>query len=92
LDAAFQAWPSDVVVGTPVTAEEEDADLPFPAHPGAREIRAIWPQFSQYSYVPLSENRLLTLLASGLADDKVEHARDSAIKFVADQACPIAFD
>jgi hypothetical protein len=81
-----------VVVGTPVIAEEEGADLPFSAHPGARQIRTIWPQFSQHLTVPLSENRLLPLLVNGLADDKVEHARDGAIKFVAGQAGAIAFN
>jgi hypothetical protein len=92
LDAAFQAWPSEVVVGTPVTAEEEDADLPFSAHPeSSRDSRDLAEVFA-VSYVPLSANRLLTLLASGLADDKVEHARDGAIKFVAGQASAIAFN
>jgi hypothetical protein len=37
-------------------------------------------------------NRLLTLLVRDLADDKVEHARDDAIKFVAGQAGAIAFN
>ena len=40
----------------------------------------------------LAENGILTALASGLADDKVEHARDGAIKFVAGQADAIAFN
>ena len=39
----------------------------------------------------LAENGILTTLASGLADDKVEHAR-GAIKFVAGQAAAIAFN
>ena len=33
-------------------------------------------------HTPLTENGILTSLASGLADDKVEHPRDGAIKFV----------
>ena len=32
--------------------------------------------------MPLAENRILTLLASGSADDRVEHAKGGAIKFV----------
>ena len=39
--------------------------------------------------IQLTENGILTSLASGLADDKVEHARDGAIKFVAGQAAAI---
>jgi hypothetical protein len=42
--------------------------------------------------MPLTENGILTLLASGSADDKVEHATDGAIKFVAGQAGAIAFN
>jgi hypothetical protein len=40
----------------------------------------------------LTENGILTSLASGLADDKVEHERDGAIKFAAGQAAAIAFN
>ena len=43
-------------------------------------------------HMPLTENGILTLPASGLADDKVQHARDGAIKFVAGQAGAIAFN
>jgi hypothetical protein len=42
--------------------------------------------------IPLTENGILTLLASGSAHDKVEHAPDRAIKFVAGQARAIAFN
>jgi hypothetical protein len=42
--------------------------------------------------MPLTENGILTLLASGSADDKVEHATDGAIKFVAGQAGAITFN
>jgi hypothetical protein len=41
-------------------------------------------------HTPLTENGILTSLASGLADDKVEHPSDGAIKFVAGQAGAIA--
>jgi hypothetical protein len=42
--------------------------------------------------MPLTDNGILTLLTSGSGDDKVEHARDGAIKFVAGQADAIAFN
>jgi hypothetical protein len=49
-------------------------------------------QLSQCFNMPLTENGILTLLASGSADDKVEHATDGAIKFVAGQAGAITFN
>jgi hypothetical protein len=64
---------------------------PLSAHPGADEIRQRFgSSFRRILFT--SENRLLALLASGLADDKVEHARDGAIKFVAGRAGAIAFN
>jgi len=91
LDAAFQAWPRDVVVGALVTAEEEDADL----SPSLRILElarfARFGRSSQY-LVCRSREQILTLLVRGLADDKVEHARDDAIKFVAGLAGAIAFN
>ena len=80
-----------MVVGTPVTQKERTRDLSsLHILELTRFASDLVPSFRRI--LCTSENRLLALLASGLADDKVEHARDGAIKFVADQAGAIALN
>jgi hypothetical protein len=80
-----------VVVGTPVTQKERTRDLSsLLILELTRFASDLVSSFRRI--LCTSENRLLTLLASGLVDDKVEYARDGAIKLVAGRAGTIAFN
>jgi hypothetical protein len=78
------------MLGIPLTAEEEDADLLLLILL-ARPARDLARSFRSASYAAHGQ-RNTNFAYKWFGDDKVEHARDGAIKLVAGQADAIAFN